>query len=183
MNIKSKKESVRLIKELGLNGVPEEIIEAYDDERIRAFCRKYQASTYILRDLYKPNGQYYLCYNVEECIANAKNYEKDFLLGVSVVSYDGKILLGDILVNKEKIILTARTDIHSHHRNIYSEPEIMINTTWFDKKLFNIKGVDVLLAYIVNHNLYDTIIEFVVYDNKVGMKNENVLIVEFRDTY
>ena len=32
-------------------------------------------------------------------------------------------------------------------------------------------------------NLYDVIIEFVVYNNKVGLKNDNVLIVEFRDSY
>lgn len=183
MNIKSKKESVRLIKELGLNGVPEEIIDSYDDNKIRMFCTNYPARTYILRDLYNPNGQYYLCHSVEECITNAKNYEKDFLLGVSVVSYDGKILLGDICVGKDRIMLTARTDKNSHHRNIYSEPEINLDTNWFDKKLSNIKGVDMLLSYIANHNLYDTIIEFVVYNNKVGTKNENVLIVEFRDTY
>ena len=183
MNIKSKKESVRLIRELGINGVPEEIIESYDDDKIRKFCSKYNAKTYILRDLYNPNGQYYLCHSVEECINNAKNYEKDFLLGVSVVSYDGKILLGDIFVNKEKIVLTARTDKNSHHRNIYSEPEIMLDTNWLDKKLYRIPGVDMLLKYITDHSLYDTIIEFVVYDNKVGLKNENVLIVEFRNDY
>lgn len=183
MNIKSKKESVRLIKELGLNGVPEEIISSYDESKIREFCSKYPAPIYILRDLYHPNGKYYLCYGVEECLLHAKNYESDFLLGVSVSSYEGKVLLGDILINKEKIVLTARTDKNSHHRNIYSEPEISLNTDWFDKKLWDIKGASSLIEYLVKHSLYDVIVEFVVYDNNVGIKNDKILIVEFRDNY
>ena len=39
------------------------------------------------------------------------------------------------------------------------------------------------INYIVIHNLYDVIVEYVVYDKPVGFNNDKVLITELRSDY
>ena len=74
MIIESKKHSSEIIKKLRLNGVPEFTFLDYDEEAINNFCKKYPSTKYILRDLDNPNGQYFFCKNVQECIDGAKKY-------------------------------------------------------------------------------------------------------------
>ena len=183
MKIESKQHSADVIKKLRLNGVPECVFHEFDEQGIKSFCAKYFSTKYILRDLDSPAGKYYFCANVDECLQNAKNYMGTFSLGVSCFSYTGLILLGEIYLTKENVTLIARTDDKANHRNIYENADFKLNTTLEDDKLWEVPGFDLLIKYIIEHNLYDIIVEFVVYDKNVGVNNEKVLIVELRSDY
>lgn len=183
MEVKSKRHSSELIKQLEINGVPEIIFTTYDAAKIEIFCELNPASVYVLRDLSNPSGQYYICKSKQECIDNAKNYNGAFSLAISCVSYEGKVLLGEIMISNNRVMIGARNDKESHHRNIYDNPCINLDTTWDDKRLWKVAGVEDLFNYLTAKNIFDTIVEFVVYDHKVGTQNNNVLVVELRSKY
>ena len=104
-------------------------------------------------------------------------------MAVSCVSYTGKILLGEVMIKNNRIIIGARNDKDSHHRNIYDNPCINLDTDWDDKRLWKVNGVEDLFNYLVSKKLFDVIVEFVVYDHGVGTHNNNVLVVELRSNY
>ena len=183
MIVKSKRHSSELIKQLNLNGVPEILFKEYDANAIEMFCDKYQEPVYILRDLDSPSGMYFICKSKQECIDNAKNYKGQFSLAVSCVSYTGKVLLGEIMISNNRVVIGARNDKDSHHRNIYDNPCIRLDTNFDDKRLWQTHGVEDLFNYLVNKNIFDTIVEFVVYDHPVGVHGNNVLVVELRSNY
>ena len=183
MNVMSKKHSSELISKLNLNRVPEILIEKYDENKIDEFCKKYQEPVYILRDLDSPSGLFFVCKSKKECIENAKNYPGHFSLAVSYSSYTGKVLLGDIMISNNRVIIGARNDAASHHRNIYENPCINLDTEWDDKRLWRVDGVEKVFNYLLSKNILDVVVEFVVYDKKVGVNQDNVLIVELRSKY
>ena len=183
MQIKSKKESSNLIKNLNLNRVPELVLNTYNENEITKFCEANKSNLYILRDLVNPNGSYYFCKTKEEVLKNAINYKGAFSLAISCFAYDNRILVGDILITKENITITARNDKDANHRNIYENPLINLTTTLEDDRLWSIKGCKEIITYVIDHNLYNIIVEFVVYNKNVGTNNEKVLIVELRTNY
>lgn len=183
MEVKSKKHSSELIKKLKLNGVPEEIFTNYNSQAIEKFCDTNPANTYILRDLDSLSGKFFVCKNKQECLDNAKEYKGNFSLAVSCFAYDGRILLGEVMISNNRIIIGARNDKEAHHRNIYDNPCINLDTDWDDKRLWKVKGVEDLFNYLTDKKIFDTIVEFVVFDRNVGVYNHNVLVVELRTRY
>lgn len=184
MKIESKRHSAEIIKRLRLNGVPEVVLHEFDKMAIINFCNKYPSTRYILRDLSTPTGKYYFATNLEECLTYAKTYENTFSIGISCFSYGGIILLGEILMSNNDITLVARTDDKATHRNIYDQLEInFVNISMEDNRLWEVPGFNDLIKYIIEHNLKDTIVEFVVFNHNVGVNNEKVLIVELRSDY
>lgn len=183
MQVNSKRHSSELIKQLGINGAPEITMDVYDKDKIEMFCNKYPEPVYILRDLDNPSGMFFVCRSKDECLENAKKYTGTFSLAVSCVSYEGKILLGEVMIKNNRIIIGARNDKESHHRNIYDNPIINLDTDWDDKRLWKVEGIELLFNYLVSKKLFDVIVEFVVYDHKVGTHNNEVLVVELRSNY
>lgn len=183
MNIKSKKHSNEVIKMLNLNRVPENVFPVYNEQMITEFCLKNPSSMYILRDVENPSGNYYLCKTKEDCIINAKNYTGAFSLGISCFAYTNIVLLGEIVLTKNDITIVATDDKTLNHRTVYQNPIINKTTTIEDNSLFDIDGVELVINYLAEHNLYDVIVEFVVYDKPVGTNNDKVLIVELRSNY
>ena len=97
------------------------------------------------------------------------------------------ILVGDIKVHRgigaDIIDLTARTDSEATQRNIYENPEYNFHTTIEDNKIWDVPGFSKIMRYITDHELYDVIVEFSVYDCKIGVNKENVVISELRTGY
>jgi hypothetical protein len=183
MKILSKKHSASVIKKLNLNRVPEVVCDIYEEDVIVSFCEKFVEKTYILRDVQNPSGKYFLCHNKEECLISAKNYEGPFSLAVSCFAYENIVLLGEICLTKENITIVASDDKTVHHRNVYQKAIINKKTTLDDDSIWDVDGVEDIIKYVVDHNLYDVIIEFVVYDKPVGVNNNKVLITELRSDY
>ena len=163
--------------------MPEIVLHEYDECKISLFCDTYVEPVYMLRDLSNPNGKYFICKSKKECLENAKYYTGEFSLCVSYASYEGKILLGDIMISNNRVVIGARNDKESHHRNIYENPCINLDTEWDDKRLWRVDGVNEVFDYLLSKNVLDVLVEFVVYDKEVGVNNNRVLIVELRSKY
>lgn len=183
MKINSKKHSANIISKLNLNRVPEVVCGIYEASVIHSFCDKYVSKKYILRDLENPSGKYFFCHSKEECLNSAKEYSGAFSLSVSCFAYENIVLLGEIYLTKNSVTIVGGNDKDIHHRNVYQKSIINTCTTLNDDKIWEVDGVEDLVAYIVKHNLYDVVVEYVVYDKPVGINNEKVLIVELRSDY
>ncbi len=188
MKITSKKDSLSVMKKLGLNYFDEIVASVDDLKTIEKFFTKNKAKQYIMRSVDKTLGGFCFVKDFEECKKALKDFKGDFMLGVSFRTYEKNIvLLGDIEVKNDGMFfhtnLTARDDEQATHRNIYEEPKYNLSVNFDDDKLWKIRGFQELAKYISEHDLYDVIIEFVVFDIPVGIKKEKVAICELRSNY
>ncbi|MBR1987944.1 MAG: hypothetical protein IKA36_02775 [Clostridia bacterium] len=104
-------------------------------------------------------------------------------MAVSCFAYENIVLLGEICLTKDGVTIVGSNHKDAHHRNVYQKAIINCKTTLDDDKIWDVLGVEELIAYVAGHNLYDVIVEFVVYDKPVGVNNQKVLIVELRSDY
>lgn len=68
-------------------------------------------------------------------------------------------------------------------RDAYSKPDYSGKTDIYNRKLSKIKGMDLIIDYILLNKLTNIIVEFTVFNCKVGKNNENVVIWELRNEY
>ena len=188
MIIKTKKESIEKIKQLNLNTFPAEVFDCNNLAKIEKFFLDNPAPEYVLRDSEKTSGKFFFVKNFDQCRQKLKNYKKNVTICVSFNDLkDDIVLLGDIKVKKEIsediVDITARTDKEATHRNVYEKPEFNFHTNLEDDKLWNIPGFSKLIGYITEHELYDVIVEFVVFDCPAGNKKEKVVIIELRSEF
>ena len=179
MKILSKTDSLNQIKKMGLNSVPEIVVNPSDSDKVVSFMMKYPASEYVLRDVENPLGQFYYA-TQDEVLSLIKNYSTPFSIAVSFSSYGDFVLIGDIFVSGDRVELTASTNKNANHR---SADDISLYTNMYDDQLWEIPGFNDLIKYVADKNLLDIIVEFVVFDHKVGTKKEKVLITELRTEY
>ena len=86
-------------------------------------------------------------------------------------------------MGNDVVDLTARTDKDADHRNIYKNPKYNLHTNIEDNKLWDIPGFSKIISYISEHELYDVVVEFAVFDCAVGVYNEKVAIFELRSEF
>ena len=186
--IKDKKDSIAKIEQMGLNHFPQEVFDVDDKVAIQEFFEKYPADEYVLRSTNKAKGQYFYVKSFEQALQHIDQFEEEVTVSVSMNYYkDCIVLLGDIVVKRdgtsEYVDITARDDEEANHRNIYTEPKYNMHASLEEDKLWRIPGFSKLMRYISEHELYNVILEFVVYDCKVGVNKENVVIIEARTGY
>lgn len=185
--VKDKKDSMQTIKMLKLNHFPFEIFSVDDYDGIKNFMKKYPAKEYVLRTVNKAKGKYFFVKNYDEAIKLLSNFDKEFILDVSYNEYkEDIVLVGDIKVTRglvDIVDLSARSDSEATQRNIYENPEYNMHCTLEDEKFWRIPGISKIMSYIADHELYNIIVEFVVYDCKLGINKENVIINELRSSY
>ena len=188
ITIRDKRDSIVKMKELKLNYFPLDSYDVDDFEGIKKFVETYPAKEYILRSANKAKGEFYFVHTLDEIKEKLPNFENDVTIGVSYNEYkEDLILVGDIIVHKDfssqSVDLTARDDIEATHRNIYENPKYNIHVDIEDDKLWKIPGMSKVMKYIADHELYNVIVEFSVYDMRLGVNKENVVISELRTTY
>lgn len=186
--IKDKKDSIAKISQMGLNHFPQEVFEKEDKVAIKEFFDKHPAEEYVLRSTTKAKGQYFYVKNFDQALEHIDKFEDEVTVSVSMNCYkDCIVLLGDIVVKRdganEYVDITARDDIEANHRNIYTQPKYNMHASLEEDKLWRIPGFSKLMRYISEHELYNVILEFVVYDCKAGVNKENVVIIEARTGY
>lgn len=186
--IKDKSDAVKKMKELRLNYFPLEVYSVEDREGIKKFFKKYPAKEYVLRNTDKADGDFYFVKSFDEAEPLLKNFEKRVTIDVSYNEYkEDIVLVGDIKVTRdgfrESVDLIARDDEEGTNRNVYDNPKYNLHTSLDDDKIWNIPGFSKLMSYISDHELYNMIVEFIVYDCKVGVNKENVVISEIRTDY
>lgn len=97
----------------------------------------------------------------------AKEYSKAFSLAVSCFAYENIVLLDEIYLTKDNVTIVGGNAKGVVHRNVYQNAIINTTTTLDDDKIWEVDGVEEIITYVVNHNLYDVIVEFVVYDKPI----------------
>ena len=184
IKIKNKEHSINLIKQMGLNSMPQTVLNKTDVESIEKFFKKYPSSEYIIRDIFSPMGKYQFVKNYDDCMNYLSTISANkFCISVSFRTIPNRILLGDIFVKDNMVTLNASTSETANHRNIYDSHQIMLNCELFDDKLWDVAGFEKLIDYIHKYNLYEVIVEFAIFKNKVGIKKDNVVIIELRSEY
>lgn len=188
ITIKDKKDSINKMKELRLNYFPLQVFGIDDIEGVKAFMEQYPSDEYVLRSANKTKGDFYFVHNMSEAREKLPLFDEEVTIAVSYKPYkEDIVLLGDIIVHKnrgnETLDLTARTDTEATHRNIYENPEYNLHASLEEDRVWKIPGFSKIMKYISDHELYDVIIEFAVYDCRIGVNKENVVISELRTGY
>lgn len=186
--VKDKKDSIAKIKQMGLNHFPQDVFDVDDTEGIKNFFEKYPAAEYIMRNPDKTNGSFYFVKNYDEAQSHLADFEEEVTISVSMNPYkEDIVLLGDICVKRdggsEMVDITARDDEEATHRNVYENPKYNLHASLEDDRPWKLPGFSKLMRYIAEHELYNIIVEFVVYSCKVGVYKDNVAIIEVRTTY
>ena len=189
IKIKDKKDSIYKMKELGLNYFPQDVFDVQDLTGIKMFFDTFQVDEYVLRSPDKAMGNFYYVKSFDEAVPLLKNFNDFVTISVSYRQYkDDLIIIGDIKIHKgfdgfDTVDLTARTDKEATQRNIYENPQYNLHCSLEDNKVWNIPGFSKIVRYIIDHELYDVIVEFSVYDGRYGVNKENVVITELRTSY
>ena len=187
ITIENKKDAVETMKRLRLNYFPLDVFSVDNLEGIKSFFDKYPAKEYVMRNTDRPDGEFFFVSSFEEAAPLLSKFEKHVTIDVSYNEYkEDIVLVGDIKVTRglvDIVDLSARSDSEATQRNIYENPEYNMHCTLEDEKLWRIPGISKIMSYIADHELYNIIVEFVVYDCKLGINKENVIINELRSSY
>ena len=182
MRIKNKTESNQYIRRKNLNTVPEIIVPKHEVEAMKKFFETHSANLYVLRDGSKTSSKYFYIKTFSECESLLNEYENLVIVAVSVKGYKKQLLLGTAQFQTDNgLNITCTTDASLDHRTIYGGAEFNLKTDIFDKRLDEIPCFDKLYEYIHNNDLYDHIVEFTIFDRKVGTKKDYIVINEVRD--
>lgn len=185
IKIKNKQESLKYIKEFNLNILPEEYFEGYDISKIKQFIETYPAEFYAVRDKEKSgSSKHKLAVPYNEVIDYCKNLKK-YTVNVSSYCYrNHQICVGEILIyDNMDIEYIISNNPNFSVRDVYKEPDYRGKTNIYDKKFLKIKGVNEIIDYILLHNLTNIIVEFTVFNCKLGKNKENIIIWELRTEY
>lgn len=188
IKIKDKKDSIMKMQEMNLNTMPCDVFLASDREGIKNFFDKFEGEEYILRSTDKAQGEFFFVKNFQEAEEKLDRFENNVTVALSFRPYNEDIvLIGDVRVSKkfgnESVDITATTKSDGTHRGVYENPEFNMHASLEEDRVWKIPGFSKLMRYISEHELYDVIVEFAVYDIKVGKNRENVLISELRTAY
>ena len=184
MRIDNKLESIRKISELKLNKFPEQLFTENDTEKVKEFLQMYPAKYYAIRDKSKASGVFKLKVITEDVLTEIRDYSL-FTINVSSANYiENQLLVGEIeILSKGAVYVTLSIDPSASVRDALRNPTYNLSTDIFDKKLNQIPYFDSIYLYIISHSLQDVIVEFALFDTKVGINKENIVVYELRTHY
>ena len=184
MFIKNKLESMKKISELGLNKFPEQLFKAGEQEKVREFLTCYPAQYYAIRDKSKAGGIFKLKVAANDVLAEINDYDL-FTINVSSANYvENQLLVGEIqILSNGEVYATLSADPTASVRDALRNPTFNLKTDIFDKKLNKIPHFDLIYEYIITHNLQNVIVEFALFDKKVGIRKEKIIVYELRTHY
>ena len=188
MIIRNKLDSMYQLKKLGLNCFPEEIFNPKDKnmlENVSQFFSQNDANLYVVRDISKWQGNTYFNVSKEETLKNILSYNDNFSIAVSSKNYGEYTLIGDIYISDtlDKLWLLASDNPNYNTRGVLKNPKWNYSTDYYDRRIKYVPHIDKIIDYIFVHNLFNVIVEFAVYPQRVGKNNEFVAIFELRTEY
>ena len=184
----NKKQSIEKMKDLKLNFFPLQVFDKNNIESIKEFFEKNSSEEYVLRTVDGTKGVYFYVSNFLEAKEKLPQFEKEVTISVSYRPFKNNIVLvGDIKISKVNdefsVDLIARSDSEATNRNIYENPQYNLHTDLMDENLWGIRGVEKIIRYIAEYNLIDYVVEFSVYNKKIGINQNEVVIAEIRKDY
>ncbi len=183
--INNKIESINEIQRRGLNKFPERLFKKGQEKQVLNFIKKYPATYYAVRDKSRAGGIFKLKVEADRILDEIKDYDL-FTLNVSSANYtENQLLVGEIeILSDGGVYATLSIDGRASVRDALTEPTFNIKTDIFDDQVLNvIPYFDIIYSYIVEHDLKDLIVEFALFNEKVGIKKEKVIIYELRTNY
>ena len=185
IRIENKRQSMEYIQNLHLNILPEQYFEQFKEDEIIRFLKNYPADYYAVRIKDKAmSSKHKLAVPYDEVLIYCKDLVH-FTLNVSSYCYrNNQVLVGEIKIldNMEIEYILSNNPSYSV-RNCYENPDYAGKSDIYDKKLLKIKGINEIIDYILKNDLTNIIVEFTVFDCKIGRNNENVVIWELRTDY
>lgn len=133
--IKNKLASYKLIKELGINHLAEQIFKKNEEEKIKDFIAKNPAKYYAIRDKSSPSGLFKFKVP-KDCIFKETMDYSLFSINVSSANYtEHQLLVGEILfLSTNEVYATLTTQKTASVRDALAKPEFNIQTNIYDKK-------------------------------------------------
>ena len=186
IRIRNKLESLQAIKNLKLNQFPEIFLDSLDEAKINKWLLENKAEYYTIRDKITPaSPKHNPAAKFDEVINFCKeNKMEKFTVSVSSHNYrDNKVCVGEVMIHDEVIDYIISNNPNYIIRDVYKDFDYNGTASLFDRKLKYIKGLQEALDYIVRHNLFNIIVEFIVFNCPVGINNEKVVIGELRTDY
>lgn len=184
MIITNKLESIIKINKFGLNKFPEQLFKENEKTEVQKFLKKYPANYYAIRDKSKAGGIFKLKVDYDKVLYEIEDYSL-FTINVSSANYvDSQLLVGEVeFLLSGEVYAILSVDPGASVRDALREPTFNLKTDIFDKKLNEIPYFDFLYQYIIDNNLQNVIVEFALFNEDVGIKNEKIIIYELRTHY
>lgn len=183
--VTNKLESYNLINRLGLNKLPEIYVEKFDENKVMEFLRQYPSDFYAVRDRNKSGSKYFKLFVKRDEILDYVRGRDRFSINISGPSVaNHQLLTGEIkLALNGDFSLTASKDKQASARSAVDKPDYNFTSNISEHKNRLIPGFDYLIDYLFEHELFDAIIEFAVFDTNLGTKGEKVVVFEIRTDY
>lgn len=181
--IENKIDSYNLILTLGLNKLPEILLPEFDEKKIVSFMQKYPAETYAIRDRNKSGSKKFRPLVKPDKVLGYCAKLKNFSINVSDM-YKYQVLTGEVRVSVwGEISLAVSSNPTLNARDGAQNADYNFTSTIFDHRLKRILGMNDVINYLFEHELFDVVVEFASYDRPVGTKNEKVVVFELRTSY
>lgn len=183
MEVRNKQESNYYINKLNLNHMLTGNFNNTQYKEVKQFLNDYQYAYYNIRDTSQSMGNFLYKLTKEDILNQIHNYN-NFCIYESLYDADNEhlILQGEIQIKNDFTILASMDNQKGiSNREAMKSPKYKINIDLKEFSEPNIKGLKQVIDYIINHELFDLIVEFTLYDIQVGINKENIIIWELRN--
>ena len=188
VRVDNKKHSDKLIKSLGLNYVPYKVFEGntFTEENIKEFTQG-RKTLWNVRDYDSYSGNFRIGLTEEQICCLDINKNAKIKISESMKKYDlnNMVIQGDIFVdNKLNVIGTVSKVKGETLREVTNNPSMFetIRCNIVNEKInVGIRSeIHKIIDYICEHNLFNVIVEFSMYDCSVGITGDNIIVWELR---
>ena len=185
LKIRNKLESLKTVKQLGLNTMPIEYFETYNKELLDDFFKRYDYKYYVVRDFGKASSNFFRFNISKKEVYNHVKNAKQFVVNVSTYNFQGhQICTGAIIIKRNmQVSLSVRCEDNCSVRQAEVDPQFSFTCDIDDKRLDDIDGLDQVIDYVFKKNLFDVMVEFASMDIPVGTNQEKVVVFELRTEY
>lgn len=182
MQVKNKQESEALIRKLDLNRLETYTFTQEEPEELIKYLQDNKGKKFNIRDRYTQMGEFHYNITEEEVKQHAPRYKK-YTVYESLHEADKLLVLqGEIELDKE-FNLTATLDdrLNIPNREAMKKPKYHLSLNLGERREPNIPGLTEVIDYIVEHKLFNMIVEFSIFKTIVGIHRSNILIWELRN--
>lgn len=180
--IKNKTESDRVILERGLNRLSSEVFSQGEVERLKKYLNETDFEYYNIREKKASSGSFKYKLTKEQVIQESKDFQI-FSVHESLAGVDDKLILqGEIYIDADWVMVASLSTVKNiPNREAMKKPEYTIEVDLKSCREPNIDGLTEVIDYIVGKELIGMVVEFSLFDARVGVNNENIIIWELRN--
>lgn len=170
----------------GVNTIIEKVFDSNSTlQDVCKFLNSYDCDLYTMRD--KSNiGSVHFIYGATkgEVIRNISNFRGKFSIFESLSNYDKNnlVLQGEIFVGSDMGVIASLDNRKAiSNREAMLKPSYNFKFSLMERKEPRLQGFSYVLNYIFEYSLIDLVVEFSLYNVKVGKNRENIIIWEVRN--